>query len=53
MRGLLKAFLLAPAVVSAFVLPPDQVADTNAELEQIDADPSGKRKGYSVCLSDI
>ncbi|KAF5875758.1 uncharacterized protein Bfra_011520 [Botrytis fragariae] len=38
MRSLLKAFLLAPAIVSAFVLPPASEQDVDIEFEKNDVD---------------
>ncbi|TGO21037.1 hypothetical protein BPAE_0246g00030 [Botrytis paeoniae] len=38
MRSLLKAFLLAPAIVSAFVLPPTSEQDVDIEFEKNDVD---------------
>ncbi|EMR87094.1 hypothetical protein BcDW1_4258 [Botrytis cinerea BcDW1] len=38
MRSLLKAFLLAPAIVSAFVLPPTSEQDVDVEFEKNDVD---------------
>ena len=42
MRSLLKAFLLAPAIVSAFVLPPTSEQDVDVEFEKNDVDATGK-----------
>lgn len=42
MRSLLKAFLLAPAIVSAFVLPPTSEQDVDIEFENRDVETTGK-----------
>ncbi|KAF7903902.1 hypothetical protein EAF00_001236 [Botryotinia globosa] len=41
MHSLLKAFLLAPATVPAFVLPPTSEQDIDVEFEKNDVDTTG------------
>ncbi|TGO86694.1 hypothetical protein BPOR_0283g00030 [Botrytis porri] len=46
MRSLLKAFLLAPVIVSAFVLPPTSKQDVDVEFEKNDVDTTAYTMGF-------